>query len=471
MNAWTVVTGASGGLGREVAAQLSRSGSRVLWLIHPSDNVEDLPLGANDACVALDLAHDQIATSIRRLGDTYPDVSCLIHCTGSAYYAALAEITDSNALTTMRVNLFAPILLTHVWGRSLEARGGSLVVVSSVVAASRNPNYSLYSATKAALEHFAASLQAESPTIAVTIVRPGAMRTAFHARSGVPFPVRNALAPDVAARRLVAAIGHRGVCYLRQWERVIPFAHRVRDVVELIPLPRRSRGTPGGPVVITGASQGIGAALQSEMSRDGLVTHGWARRPGQRTSVVDVRDWKNAPLDTIGLVLNAGVNHAGRFVEMPQDDIVEMLATNAESVVMLALRHLRLWRAEPQRWLLVVSSLAAQLGYPGSATYGSTKALVSRFTLALRSSTNMRVGVVWPGPVDTEQARRASPRRTSGVERVAPAAFAATLWRSWRDGQDLIFGRASWRLAAIVATLFPAVIMRVMRRAMLPRTR
>ncbi len=465
------MTGASGGLGREVAAQLSRSGRRVLWLVHPSDTVDELPLGANDAYVALDLAHDRIATSIRQLGDAYPDVSCLIHCAGSAYYASLSDITDSEALTTMRVNLFAPVLLTHAWGRSIEARGGSLVVVSSVVAASRNPYYSLYSATKAALEHFATSLQAESPAIAVTIVRPGAMRTAFHARSGVPFPVRNALAPDVAARRLLAAIGRRGVCYLRQWERIIPLAHQVRDLIELIPVPGRSRSTPGGPVVITGASQGIGAALQSEIARDGLVTHGWARTSGHHTSVVDVRDWRNAPLDTVGLVLNAGVNHAGRFVDMPQDEIVEMLATNAESVVMLSLRHVRLWSAEPQRWLLVVSSLAAQFGYPGSATYGSTKALVSRFALSLRTSTRMRVGVVWPGPVDTDQARRASPRRTSGSERLAPAVFARTLWRSWRDGQDLIFGRASWRMAAIVATLFPAVIMRVMRRTMLQRTR
>ena len=468
---WTVVTGAAGGLGREVAARLSARGERVLWLMHPSESDAPLPLGPHDAREVLDFAAEDAGDRIAELCGRYSDVASLVHCAGRGCYSRLAALTDDDALAVLRVNFTAPVLLTHAWWRTVVAHRGAVTLVSSVVAASRNPQYSLYCAAKAALEHFGRSLQAEEPRVAVLIARPGALRTTFHARSGVPFPIRHALPPEVAAEVLVPLIGRRGVRYFRAWERLIPAVHRIRDVAELL-LPARRRWPVGAPTAISGASAGIGAALRAAMTRDGMASIGWARRGGTDVAPMDVRAWRTVLLlDVRGLVLNAGVNHAGRLADVPREAVAEMLQTNAEATVMLALRHLRASALEPERWLLIVSSLATQLGYPGSAVYGATKELVSRVGLALGSTESLWTGVVWPGPVDTMQARRASPRGDAGDGRMDADLFAATVWAAVKRGERRIFGRPGWRVAAVVGLLLPGVVLRIMRRMMLPADR
>lgn len=152
----------------------------------------------------------------------------LIHNAALGQYE-LPHCQEPAALTALlSTNLGAPLALSHALLPWLERAQGRIVVISSVVAALPAPRYAAYAASKAALESWACSVRVElAPTVAVQVIRLGAMCTPMHARIGYPertwrrFPAAAAVVPRIIRaiesgsshttigwrNRLVAALG------------------------------------------------------------------------------------------------------------------------------------------------------------------------------------------------------------------------------------------------------------------------
>ena len=479
---WAIVTGSASGLGREVAQQLGARGWRVVWLHHPDDADTPLPTGEFDQRLSLDLAAPDLPDQLTSVAANLPAPSLLVHAAGIGYYSTIDQLDDKLAVDMVRVNFMAPLLLTRFWHEDLSAARGQVMFVSTALADYSATYYGLYTASKSALEHFAASWRVEGSAITVTSVRPGAMRTPFHARSGVPFPVRRAMAPERAARMLLSALGRNGTVSLRRRDALVGAALRLGTLVRAVAPTRKPptsrpglNASPHQSVTVTGASRGIGAELARAFAAAGFVVNGWSRSGGggggggNGTRIVDLARTADIPVtNDHGVVLNAGVNYAGAFGQVPLAQLAEMLDVNVIAPVVMLLRVLRRPHAERARsWVVVVSSLAATVGYPGSAAYGAGKHLLSRLTLSVQNAGLVRCLLVTPGPVDTDQAAAASPRGAEARKRrMPPARLAELVLRGLHRGASQLFGTTSWAIASRLGVAAPILSRRAMWRAL-----
>ena len=183
-----LVTGASRGLGRALAAGLAREGF-------------DLIIDARDA-VALDAA----AGALRAAGATVTpvpgDVTDLAHraallaaaaaagrldllvnnagTLGASPLPALADYPPDELRAAFEANVIAPIALTQLVLPLLRASGGAVLNITSDAAVEAYTGWGGYGAAKAALEQASNVLAAEEPTLRVWWADPGDLRTDMH---------------------------------------------------------------------------------------------------------------------------------------------------------------------------------------------------------------------------------------------------------------------------------------------------
>lgn len=188
----TLVTGATGGLGRAIAAGLSSAGARVILSARRADALQRVAgeLGAAGSIVA-DLA---VAADVRRLCDEAVAAGVEILVANAALPASglLTELEPDQIDRMLDVNLRAPIVLARALAMPMTARGrGQMVFVSSLAGKAASPASSIYSATKFGLRGFALGLREDLRPhgVGVTVIAPGFISQAgMYARAGVRLP-------------------------------------------------------------------------------------------------------------------------------------------------------------------------------------------------------------------------------------------------------------------------------------------
>lgn len=179
--------------------------------------------------------------------------------------------------------------------------------------------------------------------------------------------------------------------------------------------------------LITGASSGIGrdmAKILSDMGYDLILV---ARRKKKleelkkelTTNVtiinLDVSStfncmkiYNKVKKEDIDIVINnAGFGMFGEFSETNLDKELDMIDTNIKAVHTLTKLFLKDFKEKDSGYILNVASSAAFLSGPLMATYYATKGYVLKLTEAIyeelrREDSNVYVGALCPGPVNTE---------------------------------------------------------------------
>jgi short-subunit dehydrogenase len=175
-----LVTGASSGIGRATAQELSRRGARVVALGRAAEQLA----GVGERQIVHDLAGD--------VPDDLGEIDVLVNNAG------IGETADVDRLVA--VNLVAPIKLT----RQLMPR--RVVFVSSIAGVVAPRHEAVYAATKAGLIAFAESLRYEG--MGVSVVIPGVVATEFFDRRGTPYARRwpRPIPPERVAEAIADAI-------------------------------------------------------------------------------------------------------------------------------------------------------------------------------------------------------------------------------------------------------------------------
>jgi len=179
--------------------------------------------------------------------------------------------------------------------------------------------------------------------------------------------------------------------------------------------------------LITGASSGIGRDMARFLSKRGYDLILVARRKERleelkkefNTNVeiicADVSDKDNCfeiyekvkDKDIDILINNAGFGIFGEFTDIDIEKELNMIDVNIKAVDILTKLFLKAFKAKNKGYILNVASSAAFLPGPLLSSYYATKAYVLRLTEAIyeelrREKSDVYVGVLCPGPVNTE---------------------------------------------------------------------
>ncbi len=192
MARWPValVTGASSGIGRSIAVQLAADGSDLVVVARRRDRLEELAEELRaahgvkvDVLVADVTVPEQLAVVEDRLRHGTPPVDLLVNNAGAGGQGAFADIPLDRQESQIRLNVLAPVRLTHAALHRMLPRGhGGVLNVSSIAGLQPMPHVATYAATKAYLSSFSHALHEEvrGKGVSVTNLLPGFTRTEFH---------------------------------------------------------------------------------------------------------------------------------------------------------------------------------------------------------------------------------------------------------------------------------------------------
>jgi NAD(P)-dependent dehydrogenase (short-subunit alcohol dehydrogenase family) len=171
-----LVTGARGGIGREVTARLRASGHRVAVVGRDAAALADVEA---DAHIAADTATAEgAALAIQAcIGELGGAPTMLAHCVGSTLIAPLHRTSAAQYREVMRVNLDSAVYVLQAWIAAMREGGlhGSAVLVSSVVARIGVANHEAIAAAKGGIEALARSAAATYAPLGLRVnaIAPG----------------------------------------------------------------------------------------------------------------------------------------------------------------------------------------------------------------------------------------------------------------------------------------------------------
>jgi short-subunit dehydrogenase len=227
-NKWVLVTGASSGLGEEMARQLAyQHGANLILLARRKDKLEqlkaELEKGANISVkvVVADLSNlnevDKAIDEILKDGQLY---GAILNA-GVTYFGRHNELPWEQFQTMVQTNVMSVVRITNRLVAHFEAKGseGAVLIVSSMAALFPVPYQSAYSATKAFIMSFARALSHEikNPDFSLSVYAPGGIATEmtagenFHDLQGWLVPVKEAAKEGIYAFQNRKAIHVPGV--------------------------------------------------------------------------------------------------------------------------------------------------------------------------------------------------------------------------------------------------------------------
>jgi len=179
--------------------------------------------------------------------------------------------------------------------------------------------------------------------------------------------------------------------------------------------------------LVTGASSGIGRDIAKELAKRNIDLILVSRDLDKLKQVKD--QIKNVNVEIISkdlsreqncidlyeqvkaqkidiLINNAGFGAFGEFSEIPLEKELDMLKTNIIAMHILTKLFLQKMKKENSGYILNVASIAGYMPGPLMSAYYSSKAYVVRLTQSIREElrrekSDVKVGVLCPGPVDT----------------------------------------------------------------------
>jgi NAD(P)-dependent dehydrogenase (short-subunit alcohol dehydrogenase family) len=195
-----LITGASRGLGRALAAALSERGWRLVVdgrdAGRLAEAVAALPRPENVTAIPGDVADpDHRAALAEAVG---PRLDLLVNNAsdlGPSPLPPLARLRPEDLAAVLAVNTVAPLALIQLTLPELQRAHGRVLDISSDAAVEAYAGWGGYGASKAALDQLSAVLAVEHPDLRIYAVDPGDMNTAMHQAaepgedlSGLPAP-------------------------------------------------------------------------------------------------------------------------------------------------------------------------------------------------------------------------------------------------------------------------------------------
>jgi short-subunit dehydrogenase len=190
-----VITGASSGIGEELAYRLAAEGVKLSLAARDIDRLEVVRTecekrGRQAIAVPTDVGEQaQCESLVRKTVETFGGIDILVNNAGVSMWAYFEEVTDLSIFEQiMQVNYFGSLYCTHYALPHLKASRGGIVAVSSLTGKNGVPTRSGYAASKHAMVGFFDTLRIElaDDGIAVTMIYPDFVATETRVRAFGP---------------------------------------------------------------------------------------------------------------------------------------------------------------------------------------------------------------------------------------------------------------------------------------------
>lgn len=212
-----VVTGASSGLGREIALELAKQSAKLILVARNTDRLQEvgrecLLYGAYSVnCLELDLANQtSIETTAKWISNHFSAIDLLINNAGIGFFEDFVYQSVEEIKSTLDVNVLGTMLFTKGLVSSIENVEGNILNICSVAASVTTKKAAVYGASKAALVAWSNGLRLElkNKHVGVKVVNLGPMKTNFFDsadKTGKYLEKMGSLAldPNVTAKKII----------------------------------------------------------------------------------------------------------------------------------------------------------------------------------------------------------------------------------------------------------------------------
>ena len=234
--------------------------------------------------------------------------------------------------------------------------------------------------------------------------------------------------------------------------------------------------------VVTGASSGIGECFARRLAKEGYSLVLVARRKERLNRLADElkAEGTHVVIETADLskkdeclrlmsalgdkrigvfISNAGFGDCGRFADTSLDKDLDMIDVNIRAVHILTKLVLRKMRSQGGGYLLNVASSAGLIpAGPYMATYYATKSYVTSLTRAValelkEKKSNVYVGALCPGPVDTEFNKVANVE--FAIPSITPTYCASYAIRKMEKRKIVIIPKNKMKVLAFISRVLP----------------
>jgi short-subunit dehydrogenase len=208
-----LITGASGGIGLELARIFAEQGYALVLVARTRERLEEIAVELKPTPVqvlAKDLALVGAAEGIHR---EVPKVDVLVNNAGYGVYGPFVKTPLDDELGMLQLNMTALVVLTKLYLPAMvAAKNGKILNVASTAAFQPGPLMALYYATKAFVLSFSEAIgnELEGTGVTVTALCPGPTATGFQARTKLE-KSRLIKRMKVMDARTVAEAGYRGL--------------------------------------------------------------------------------------------------------------------------------------------------------------------------------------------------------------------------------------------------------------------
>jgi len=232
-----LLTGASSGIGAELARQFAADGARLALAARDVERLESVAagcraLGADALVVSGDVGIEtSCASMVERTVAHYGRLDILVNNAGLGSSGLFEAVTDLSIFDTlMRVNYLGSVWCTAHALPHLKWSKGRIVAISSLTGLTGVPKRTAYAATKHAMAGFFDSLriELEGTGVSVTVIYPGFVFSEINQRAlspdGTPFGARGfvrrkgeTMETDECGRLILAAVAGRDRDLVMTW--------------------------------------------------------------------------------------------------------------------------------------------------------------------------------------------------------------------------------------------------------------